>query len=352
MKKQIDEYENKIKKLIREFEDESKKHIKEVSELHEQCRMYKGSSQELEQRIKHYKSDYDRAVQAEREAKKEVVRVTLENDEIREKAKFLEQRYQSMIHKLGISPDDIQALEEQLMHEDSEAQYVQQKSGQKSHSKSKSKEKQHPFQKVVNVRQAKQDQLQIEDYDEEESNRHGNPTDRRSESRLERRRNDEVVDSYDYYGDQQEEEDQITYTSNQKAKPKQHGVISGEQIIEQSDVNKVTQNSKKKTQIEVLDDDTHIDYYTPQDEDGHEVGGDSESGDLLKKLIENLSGNPALQNEYIKEQFKLDQIKGEEDLHNYKNLLNSMAALFYTNHRMNDVTLFFYMWKEAAIAKL
>jgi hypothetical protein len=73
---------------------------------------------------------------------------------------------------------------------------------------------------------------------------------------------------------------------------------------------------------------------------------------LLKKLIENLSGNPALQNEYIKEQFKLDKIKGEDDLHNYKNLLNSMAALFYTNHRMNDVTLLFYMWKEAAIAKL
>jgi hypothetical protein len=29
-----------------------------------------------------------------------------------------------------------------------------------------------------------------------------------------------------------------------------------------------------------------------------------------------------------------------------------MAALFYTNHRMNDVTLLFYMWREAAMAKL
>lgn len=29
-----------------------------------------------------------------------------------------------------------------------------------------------------------------------------------------------------------------------------------------------------------------------------------------------------------------------------------MAALFYTNHRMNDVTLLFYMWKEAAVAKM
>jgi anionic cell wall polymer biosynthesis LytR-Cps2A-Psr (LCP) family protein len=58
-----------------------------------------------------------------------------------------------------------------------------------------------------------------------------------------------------------------------------------------------------------------------------------------------------LQNQFIKEQFKLDLIKSEGDLHNYKNLLNSMAALFYTNHRMNDVTLLFYMWKEAAIKK-
>ena len=93
MKKQIDEYEHKIKKLIKEFEDESKKHIKEVNELHEYYRGYKSSSQDLESRIKHYKTDYDRAVQAEREAKKEVVRVTLENDEIREKARYLEQRY-------------------------------------------------------------------------------------------------------------------------------------------------------------------------------------------------------------------------------------------------------------------
>ena len=29
-----------------------------------------------------------------------------------------------------------------------------------------------------------------------------------------------------------------------------------------------------------------------------------------------------------------------------------MAALFYTNHRMNDVTLLFYMWRDAAAKKL
>jgi len=71
----------------------------------------------------------------------------------------------------------------------------------------------------------------------------------------------------------------------------------------------------------------------------------------LKKLIENIGGNPALQNKFIKEQFKLEKIKDESDLHEYKNLLNSMAALFYTNHRLNDVTVMFYIWREAALAK-
>lgn len=35
MKKQIDEYEGKIKRLILEFEESSKRHIKELNEVHE-----------------------------------------------------------------------------------------------------------------------------------------------------------------------------------------------------------------------------------------------------------------------------------------------------------------------------
>lgn len=62
-----------------------------------------------------------------------------------------------------------------------------------------------------------------------------------------------------------------------------------------------------------------------------------ESDDLFNKLIINLNSNSNLQNESIKQKFKLNLIKDEEDLHNYKNLLNAMAALFYTNHKMNDV---------------
>lgn len=44
MKKQIEEYESKVKKMIKEFEDESKKHIREINEIHEYYRGFKSSS--------------------------------------------------------------------------------------------------------------------------------------------------------------------------------------------------------------------------------------------------------------------------------------------------------------------
>ena len=214
---------------------------------------------------------------------------------------------------------------------------VQKRSAKKDKSQS-SEGKSHPFQKVVNMKQAQP--LQVEDYDEGSQDKQ----DRRTESRLERRRNDDApANNYKYYEEEEVEQKQLNEGG---------GVISGEQIIEQSDGKKTA--SKKKTNIEVLDDERPIEQYYGQKEQQQEDEDeyDSESGDLLKKLIENLQGNPALQNRFIQEQFKLDDIKSEGDLHNYKNLLNSMAALFYTNHRMNDVTLLFYMWKEAAIEKM
>lgn len=97
--------------------------------------------------------------------------------------------------------------------------------------------------------------------------------------------------------------------------------------------------------IQVQDDEDEGQMYADLNEES------DEENDLLKKLIENIGGNPALKNVYVREKFQLEKIKNEDDLHNYKNLLNSMAALFYTNHKMNDVTLLFYVWKEAALAK-
>lgn len=84
---------------------------------------------------------------------------------------------------------------------------------------------------------------------------------------------------------------------------------------------------------------------------GAESNPTGESDDLFNKLIINLNSNSNLQNESIKEKFKLHLIKDEEDLHNYKNLLNAMAALFYTNHKMNDVQEGFKQWLQLSKAR-
>ena len=93
MKKQLDEYETKVKKLILEFEQESKKHIRELNEVHEEYRGYKSTSIELEQRIQQYRGDMQKALEAERSSKKELHRVRLENDELKERLRYSEQRY-------------------------------------------------------------------------------------------------------------------------------------------------------------------------------------------------------------------------------------------------------------------
>lgn len=67
--------------------------------------------------------------------------------------------------------------------------------------------------------------------------------------------------------------------------------------------------------------------------------------------MSNLRENPALQNAHIRDIFHLHTIASETDLQDYKNLLNSMAALFYTNHRMSDVTQVFARWRVAAASK-
>ena len=48
MKGRLEDYEEKIKKMIQEFEDESKRHIKEVNDIHYQYRGFKTKAQELE----------------------------------------------------------------------------------------------------------------------------------------------------------------------------------------------------------------------------------------------------------------------------------------------------------------
>lgn len=54
--------------------------------------------------------------------------------------------------------------------------------------------------------------------------------------------------------------------------------------------------------------------------------------------MDNICNNQALKNPFIRAQFKLNEIREESDLHQYKNLLNAMAALFYTNHCAKDIS--------------
>ncbi len=63
--------------------------------------------------------------------------------------------------------------------------------------------------------------------------------------------------------------------------------------------------------------------------------------------MENILKNPALKNQHVRNQFKLHLIRDEQDLHQYKNLLNAMAALFYTNHTPQDVSKAFSGWRKA-----
>jgi len=115
LKNRLDEYEDKIKTLIKEFEDESKRHISEMSDTHEQYRGYKTKAQELEQRIEKYKAEALTAQKSERKAKRELVQLTFENDEIDEKCQYLEQKYHALVKRMGASQEDIDAIEEEIM---------------------------------------------------------------------------------------------------------------------------------------------------------------------------------------------------------------------------------------------
>ena len=79
-------------------------------------------------------------------------------------------------------------------------------------------------------------------------------------------------------------------------------------------------------------------------------GAHTESADLFNNMFVNVTTNEVLTNhEHIRQVFKLDQIKDEEDLHNYKNLLNAMGAIYFTDHGMKGkVANAFSAWLELA----
>ena len=103
MNGQIEKYEQKIKNLIAEQEKDSKRYIQELQETHAKYRGIQSNAAEMDSRIKMYKEDYERATQAERESKKEVIRLTFKNDELSERHKYMEQKYLQLVQRVGAS---------------------------------------------------------------------------------------------------------------------------------------------------------------------------------------------------------------------------------------------------------
>jgi hypothetical protein len=57
---------------------------------------FKSSAAELKTRVNIYKQDQEKAIQGEREAKKEVIRLNFSNDELLEKVHHFERKFNSL----------------------------------------------------------------------------------------------------------------------------------------------------------------------------------------------------------------------------------------------------------------
>ena len=86
--------------------------------------------------------------------------------------------------------------------------------------------------------------------------------------------------------------------------------------------------------------------YFPSNSEPESIGEVPEkmSDGMLRKLIDNVNTSFALKNQDVRGAFRLNNIKVESDLHEYKNLLNAMAALFFTNHSMSTLSTIFKQW--------
>jgi len=58
-----------------------------------------------------YKQDWEKATQAERTARQEVLKLTFQNDELSERHKYMERKYLQLVQRVGASPEDLEAVE-------------------------------------------------------------------------------------------------------------------------------------------------------------------------------------------------------------------------------------------------
>ena len=65
----------------------------------------------MEARLNMYKGDWEKATQAERGSRQEVLKLTFQNDELTERHKYMERKYLQLVQRVGASAEDLEAVE-------------------------------------------------------------------------------------------------------------------------------------------------------------------------------------------------------------------------------------------------
>lgn len=164
--------------------------------------------------------------------------------------------------------------------------------------------------------------------------------------RMDRDEKQEVVPkSYDFYKNNQK---QVHHMKNSQQKQQHHREVlapNSPSSDTKTNIVDVLEFNSSQSQEQY---DSEGGRYIPTNDAPLPMLQGSESGDLLKKLINNINNNYAVRNSDIRAQFNLQNIKCEEDLRPVNNLQNALAALFYTNYRMKDVASYFLLWRQLA----
>jgi hypothetical protein len=75
--------------------------------------VYKSASLDLESRLAHYRPDMQKSQESERQSKKKLNRVCLENDKLRERLRFIDQWYTSLLQRFSASSEELQEIKKQ-----------------------------------------------------------------------------------------------------------------------------------------------------------------------------------------------------------------------------------------------
>lgn len=210
-----------------------------------------------------YKSDWEKATQAERLAKKDVLKLQFQNDELNERHKYMERKYLQLVQRVGASQEDLEAVE------------VIMASG--TGDKNLPKLKNLPGSGMVNKdRIPSRHQQTRGGYDIENS-----------------------MNNYYVQG------------SNQRTDKNMSGSKGKKNIVEVLDFDSEAQSPNANQYYHKNDGEKGIEMHAGQ----AALLQVNNSDELLKKLIDNIQNNQSLQNESVRNQFKLDLITSEENLH-------------------------------------